>query len=261
MIQSLDYTLSELDTVKRVIFGNQNLIGSIDDSACLILADGISQIYGKSCLNNPQDFRMACNNFLNSQIANFDESKSNLIILLGGIDSLNLLKNPGPKTVASVSAGENSDKMLFKVITLGEMFVLPDREKDVTQETPEDVKGVEKVKNDSVYDIARSLCSEICKVAPDGLKQELQDDCKVALYCAPYYYQNEKKIRSGELSKLPENMYEPVIKDINKAKDDIKVKIKELYLENKSFKEIASITNTDVKVVKAVLKELGYDVR
>lgn len=224
------YTFAEeqLSNVSHVLFGNQKQASVINAAVVKIVARGLVDVAGESCLNSEQSVIDAATDYLQTLCDNGMAGDHTFVMLLAGEQSLANLLEVGPKTLHVNQPNPESPKYTFRVGMLGE-----EPEVDNSAETLGDVfsgmgmliKGAGTVTpvdgsgkpvfthhaqgtstptsgcpynpTDDYATRARKIKDAILPLCPNAVKTEIPDnEYAQALCMAEYYYKN---IHSAEL--------------------------------------------------------------
>lgn len=216
------YTFAEeqLSNVSHVLFGNQKQASVINAAVVKIVARGLADVSGESCLNTEQSVIETISDYLQTMCDTGVIGDHNLVMLLAGEQSLANLLEVGPKTLHVNQPNPESPKYTFRVGMLGE-----EPEVDNSAETLGDVfsgmgmliKGAGTVTpvdgsgkpvfthhassesttccpynpTDDFPTRARKIKDAILPLCPNAVKTEIPDnEYAQALCMAEYYYKN-----------------------------------------------------------------------
>ena len=249
-----DLTENQVTNVKRVIFGLQKQANVTNEAVVKIVARGLSEAVGSSCLNTEESVVEGIRGYLQSLVDTYGTPDDTLVMLVAGEASLANLKAVGPKTVYVNQPNEESPKHIFRINMLG------DSEVDMSAEEGE-VSAVPTVKPsvtpDEVYDVdddfytrARKIKAAILPIIPEAVKENIPDnDWAQALCCAEYYYGYNGA--TGAKQALPETKHHYSASDI----------IREFTQMGKTIGAIANDYGITLDTVKDILRKRGIDVK
>lgn len=203
MERMFEITQEQFDNVKHVLFGNQKQANVINEAVVKIVARGLLEISSSTACDSEDAVVTTLTNYFQTLIDNNQMGNETLVLLTAGEQSLENLRNVGPKVVNVEQPNPESPKFNFRVYMLGEV---PDIDRTVTTTTEQpEIKPLRETGNapyvysedNPLYDPTddfptrvKKITDAILPLVPDAVKRELSDPTAQALCCAEYFYRN-----------------------------------------------------------------------
>jgi len=254
----MSYTIQlsdeQLSNVSHVLFGNQKQASVINKAVVKIVAKGLINVAGDSCLNSQEAIISTAKGYLQKLCDNGFSGDETFIMLLCGTESLACLKETGPKMVHVNQPNVESPKHNFRVTMLGENPEI-DRSAELSDSAASNATALPSSTScpyeptDDFPTRARKIKDAILPLCPEVLKHELSDEYAQALCMAEYYYKN---VYTGNSTVSAPESTKPAV-------DEQTVKgICEMWRNGSSGGEISSKYNLEFSVVKQILKDKGF---
>lgn len=175
---NVNLTEEQLLNVRHVVFGNQKQASVQIEAVVQMIAIGITEASNEHACDSEESFAQACADYLQTLIDNNQSGNIELVCLLAGVKSLEVLNTPGPKVLKVDQPNPESPKYTFRVYPLGQV----PESMDVTANVSTGMFYQTGATDNSEYttedmmQYAIAIKDNLLKICPDAIKKELSDN-------------------------------------------------------------------------------------